>query len=272
MPLSDHDHCLIYFAYDGNFQEVRDLLRAGANVNAQDDNDGVTALFIASQFGHVEVVRVLLGENNLDVNLQCPDGATALYIASQEGHVEVVRELLQHNQVDVNLQFTNGFTALDIALQQEHADVVLLLIEHKEEETSRLEKEDQSGRRPTGSEAEHQVTIDPHRPNENSPLSDDTKIEQDRRKLLRVMNTSSADPVELSLEYIMQCLTNHELGKGTFGDVFLAEDGHLPKKFAVKMISPTHCNEAAIKEIRNTFQKELLVSALRSESVIHRER
>ncbi|KAI2501339.1 hypothetical protein MHU86_13137 [Fragilaria crotonensis] len=268
MPLSEHDRCLIFFADYGNLQEVRDLLQAGANVNAQDDNDGVTALFIASQFGHVEVVRELLGEYNLDVNLRCIDGATALYIASQEGHAEVVRELLQHKQVDVNLQFTNGFTALDIALQNKHDDVVLLLIEH----TSRLEKEDQSSGRPTGSGDEHQVTIDPPRPNENSPLSDDTMIEQDRSKLLHVMNTSSADPVELSLEYIMQCLTNHLLGTGTFGDVFLAEDSHLPKKFAVKMISPTHCNEAAIKEIRKTFQNELLVSSLWSESVIHRER
>ncbi|KAI2489093.1 serine/threonine kinase [Fragilaria crotonensis] len=72
------------------------------------------------------------------------------------------------------------------------------------------------------------------------------------------MNTSSADPVELSLEYIKRCLTDHELGKGAFGDVFLAEDSRLPKKFAVKMISPTHRDEAAINEIRKTFQKELL--------------
>jgi ankyrin repeat protein len=60
---------LINNVSEGNLNQVRSLLRAGANVNTRRDTDGVTALFIASQNGHVEVVRELLQHNRLDVNL-----------------------------------------------------------------------------------------------------------------------------------------------------------------------------------------------------------
>ena len=81
------------------------------------------------------------------------------------------------------------------------------------------------------------MTGDPPRQNENSSSIDGTKLDQDGRKLLHVMNTTAADPVELSLEYILKrCIKmNHKLGSGAYGDVlFLAEDSPLPKKFAVK--------------------------------------
>ena len=56
--------------------------------------DGVTALYIASQRGHPEVVRLLL-DASADKDKAARYGATALFIASLEGHHEVVRLLLQ---------------------------------------------------------------------------------------------------------------------------------------------------------------------------------
>ncbi|KAI2497240.1 serine/threonine kinase [Fragilaria crotonensis] len=104
MPLSDNDVALIFNAFKGNLNEVRALLLDGANVNAQRDSDGATALYVASQNGHLEVVRELLQIDDVDVNLRSTDdGSTALYIASNEGHVDVVRALLQHDNVDVNI-------------------------------------------------------------------------------------------------------------------------------------------------------------------------
>ncbi|KAI2493987.1 hypothetical protein MHU86_20561 [Fragilaria crotonensis] len=80
--LSENDQSLIRNASYGDLEEVRDLLRAGANVNAQRD-DGTTALYIASQVGSANVVRELLQNDKVDVNLQRSDGSTALYIASK---------------------------------------------------------------------------------------------------------------------------------------------------------------------------------------------
>jgi hypothetical protein len=93
---------------------------------------------------------------------------------------------------------------------------------------------------------------------------DAAQIEQDRTNLRHVMTTPSADPVELSLEYIKLCLTDHKLATGAYGDVFLAEDSHLRKRFAVKMISPTQCDQDTIELMRKRFQIELSVSSISS--------
>ena len=49
---------------------------------------------MASQEGHVDVVRVLLEQGAVIDNAD-DDGYTPLYVASQEGHVDVVRMLLE---------------------------------------------------------------------------------------------------------------------------------------------------------------------------------
>jgi ankyrin repeat protein len=79
-------------AQSGNTAEVRSLLDAGAEVNATDD-DGFTALLLASTWGHPEVVHLLI-KAGADVNAQDKDGATELMHASQAGHTEIV-ELLK---------------------------------------------------------------------------------------------------------------------------------------------------------------------------------
>jgi hypothetical protein len=261
---------LIDCAFYGNHKQVRAKLQAGDNVNAQRD-DGITALFFASQEGHLKVVRALLQHNEVDVNLQKTNGATALYTASQNGHVDIVQALLQHGKVNVNLRFHTGSTALYVACQNGHVKVVRALLQHdkvdvnlqctdgstafdvartkKNHDIVRLLKEHVERKNPAGKE--------------NSPSSYYAKIQQDRRKLLHVMKTTYADPVELSLAYIERCIKkDHKLGSGAFGDVFLAEDSHLPKKFAVKMIRPTLCDQGTIENIRKSFRRELSVSSL----------
>ena len=53
------------------------------------------------------VVQALLENDEVDVTAKCTDGKTALHIASQNGHVEVVRLLSQNNKVDVNARCMN---------------------------------------------------------------------------------------------------------------------------------------------------------------------
>jgi ankyrin repeat protein len=77
------------------------LARKGVEVN-KSTADGFTALFLASQQGHVVVVRLLLARQDVEVNKSKADGSTALMVASQNGHVEVVRLLLARQDVEVN--------------------------------------------------------------------------------------------------------------------------------------------------------------------------
>jgi ankyrin repeat protein len=69
------------------------LLRAGANVNAQDRN-GNTALMEAAEDGNVSAAKLLL-EAHADRTLKNASGQTALSIASFRNHEEVIRLLTQ---------------------------------------------------------------------------------------------------------------------------------------------------------------------------------
>ncbi|XP_041379641.1 ankyrin repeat and protein kinase domain-containing protein 1-like [Gigantopelta aegis] len=91
---------------------VKLLLKENVNPNHQRQRDGVTALILASEKGHHQVVELLLKEN-ADSNLQKEDGWTALMSASQNGHHQVV-ELLLNGNADPNLQTQNWMDCFDV--------------------------------------------------------------------------------------------------------------------------------------------------------------
>ena len=93
---------MIWAADDGQANMVKILLEKGANVNAA-DNDGWTALMLASQGGHVDVVKALL-DAGADVNAKKADTysfplilrlipITALSLARSNRHHAVVKLL-----------------------------------------------------------------------------------------------------------------------------------------------------------------------------------
>ena len=57
------------------------------------DNDGMTALILASVDGHIECVRYLIESGKADVGIQSNNGWTALKCASCRGHTEVCEYL-----------------------------------------------------------------------------------------------------------------------------------------------------------------------------------
>jgi hypothetical protein len=192
MSFSKHDQKLIHRANDGNLSEVRDLLLAGANVNAGRENDGMHT--------------------------------AALLAASENGHVEVVRELLHHDKVDANLKDNDGSSAFDVARRPETIAVFKAL-----DDQSKTLKE----------------------------------VNENRELLAEAMTTTSmADPVELPFQYVKRCITDHKLGSGAFGDVFLAEDCRLPKKFVVKTIKSSERSDGPNDEYLKSFQKELSVGSV----------
>lgn len=53
------------------------------------DGSGWTSLQIASYQGHVEIVKLLLDADGIDVKAKDIDGHTALDVATKKGHTEI---------------------------------------------------------------------------------------------------------------------------------------------------------------------------------------
>ena len=101
------------------------LLSAGADPSAQ-NNEGSTALMIASHYGYKEGVSVLLNAG-ANVNIQNIFGATALHGATKNGSL-AISELLLASGAQSSLIDSAGMTPLDYALDNNHHDVCQLLL------------------------------------------------------------------------------------------------------------------------------------------------
>ena len=79
---------------------------------------GRTPLVIASYYGKLDTVKVLLNTKGVDVNMGTDFGATALHFAAHRGHFDVVKLLLADRRTKVNVLATGGKwtgkTALDV--------------------------------------------------------------------------------------------------------------------------------------------------------------
>ena len=92
------------------------LAEDGFNVNAR-DGDGDTALTFAVANGLLDVVKVLIADPDVDVNI--PSGfwsQTPVQSAILIGNIPMVRELLANNRVDINAIDVEGDTVLDWAI------------------------------------------------------------------------------------------------------------------------------------------------------------
>ena len=81
-------------AGDGNIESVKNLLVAGVDVNAKNE-DGDTPLHRASVKGRKKIIELLLAKG-ADVNAQCTIGLTALDMARYHKKFKIV-ELLRKN-------------------------------------------------------------------------------------------------------------------------------------------------------------------------------
>tara|TARA_B110001452_G_scaffold216116_1_gene187424 strand:+ start:114 stop:1541 length:1428 start_codon:yes stop_codon:yes gene_type:complete len=111
----------------GHLEVMKALLDAGASVN-NPTNEGVTPIHIASQFGPAAGVE-LLCRRGANVNTTCPlfSDAGPLLFATQLNKKRAI-EVLIASRADVNGADQKGWTALHAAASFGHANVVMALI------------------------------------------------------------------------------------------------------------------------------------------------
>ena len=99
---------LVDYAISGNLDKVKELLGNGVNPDSK-NNDGDTALVVASAYNYLDIVKELL-KHNADINIKDNHGNTALIFASFRDNLDIVKELLKYN-ADVNVKNNNNKTA-----------------------------------------------------------------------------------------------------------------------------------------------------------------
>jgi ankyrin repeat protein len=108
----------------GDTIEVRRLVEAGADVNAQTDS-GVTPLMNAAGMGNKEAVELLI-QKGANVNHRTSGNFTPLMQAALVGKTEIVKILLDAG-ADPTVKDTGGRTAINWAEDQKHDDIVQLI-------------------------------------------------------------------------------------------------------------------------------------------------
>ncbi|KAM3268567.1 hypothetical protein P3S67_031508 [Capsicum chacoense] len=123
---------------DANFL-LADHLKRDEENGYQVTPQGNTVLHVASLYGHSHFVAEVLKITPALLCCQNKKNETALHIAANEGHTEVVRVLLasveDHNTKEKLTRMTDasGDSALHKAVRSQHLDVVKLLLKEDPE-------------------------------------------------------------------------------------------------------------------------------------------
>ena len=119
---------LINACFQGHMNIIILLLKKRADVNAQ-ENGGYSSLYVAAQNNHTDIVKLLLNQAGILVDLKINIGWTPLFKACYDGYRDIA-ELLLNKGADVNTQNNGGFSPLWSAVERNHADVVELLLDN----------------------------------------------------------------------------------------------------------------------------------------------
>ena len=109
-------HILVSHIHPTRHSKNVELLLADPRVDPnQADEEGVTPLFAAANYGRHKCVALLLADPQVDPNLARADGQTPLFAAAMESRARCLELLLADKRVDVTLGPERGNTPLAAA-------------------------------------------------------------------------------------------------------------------------------------------------------------
>ena len=119
----------------GQVEEVRAALERGADVNYKNPKNQTVLMNTATECSekYVSILRLLLEQPSIEVNLADDKGCTALHKATCNGNIEAVKLLLADPRVDVNCKEKHQLTPLMMAtIEADTIDIFkLLLADHR---------------------------------------------------------------------------------------------------------------------------------------------
>ncbi|WP_042282331.1 ankyrin repeat domain-containing protein [Candidatus Protochlamydia sp. R18] len=131
-------------AFKDQFEVANLLVEEGAEINPQKLYDGQSLLFWAVCRGNVEMTKLLLGFNTNphELNAKNENGMTILHVAIENQHLEMMKLLLSQGKIDLEIQDVQGHTPLHIAVESGYYEGAKLLTQRgaqiKLTETSKI--------------------------------------------------------------------------------------------------------------------------------------
>ncbi len=124
----DLDAALLDAARDGDLGKVEDLIKEGADINAQNSN-GWTPLMFAVGSAHSDLVELLL-DMGADPDVPTGQGMTPLMKAAMGNDTTIAGLLLGANAA-LDIKNRSGKTALDLAEEKGRKDMIKLLLQYE---------------------------------------------------------------------------------------------------------------------------------------------
>lgn len=119
--------------HKANYEIIKLLVKDGANVEVRNEQ-GITPLMFASDYGQLEVVNLFLNaipdaDKRIQyINMFNSGGNTALIIAAHNGHTDVASRLLDEG-ANIHAQNVDGNDALMISLREKRFNTASMLID-----------------------------------------------------------------------------------------------------------------------------------------------
>ena len=140
---------LMASAADGRYSVIEMLVDASAQVNCARPQDGVSAIWLAAQFGQCLTIETLV-RFNAEVNHCASNGASPTYIAAQMGNSKCI-ETLHRLKADVNLADRDGIAPAHMAAMNGRTGCIILLNELE----ARLDDRNKEGKTPFELASDH---------------------------------------------------------------------------------------------------------------------
>ncbi|KAH8502715.1 hypothetical protein H0E87_014136 [Populus deltoides] len=104
-------------------EELKELLE-------KQNQSGETALYVAAEYGYVDVVREMIKYYDLaNAGIKARNGFDAFHVAAKQGDIEILRVLMEaHPELSMTVDLSNT-TALHTAAAQGHIEIVNFLLD-----------------------------------------------------------------------------------------------------------------------------------------------
>lgn len=116
-------YALYWASQMGHGEIVKILLRQDMESDSG-TVDRHTPLNIAAQLGHSEVVEMLIADERVNANFKGKGGRTAISLAAGNGPLDLVKVLLGHNSIEVDMADFSQWTALFWAVGGNFSNIV----------------------------------------------------------------------------------------------------------------------------------------------------